>query len=79
MTFADASMLKLDNPASFTGQIDGLAVGDIIDLSGTAVTKAVIAGATLTVTESDEPSCLSNRRRALRQLLRRSKRWCGRR
>ena len=53
VTFADASMLKLDNPASFTGQIDGLAVGDIIDLSGTAVTKTVIAGATLTVTESN--------------------------
>ena len=53
VTFADASTLKLDNPASFIGQIDGLAVGDIIDLSETAVTKAVIAGSTVTVTESN--------------------------
>ena len=55
VTFDDASTLKLDNatPISFTGQIDGLAVGDIIDLSGISVSKAVIDGSTLTVTESN--------------------------
>ena len=51
--FSDASTLKLDNPASFSGQIDGLAVGDIIDLKGTTVTSAFIDSSTLTVTESN--------------------------
>ena len=47
--------MKLDNvtPTSFTGHIDGLVVGDIIDLSDTTVTSAVITGSTLTVTESN--------------------------
>ena len=47
--------LKLDNPTptSFTGHINGLAIGDIIDLTNTTVTSAVIIGSTLTVTESD--------------------------
>ena len=47
--------LKLDNPTptSFTGHINGLAIGDIIDLTNTAVTSAVISGSTLTVTESN--------------------------
>ena len=47
--------LKLDNPTttSFTGHINGLAIGDIIDLTNTTVTSAVISGSTLTVTESN--------------------------
>ena len=53
VTFADASTLKLDNPASFTGEIEGLNVGDIIDLAGTTVTREAVSGSTLTVTESN--------------------------
>ena len=48
-------MLMLDNPTptSFTGQINGLAFGDTIDLTNTRVTSAIISGSTLTVTESN--------------------------
>ena len=44
VTFEGPGTLKLDNvtPTSFTGQIDGLVVGDVIDLSDTTVTSAVI-------------------------------------
>jgi hypothetical protein len=45
--------LKLDLPADFTGDITGLVVGDVIDLAGISVTKAVIDGSTLNVTESN--------------------------
>ena len=47
--------LKLDNPTptTFTGQIKGLALGDVIDLTNTTVTSVVINGSTLTVTESN--------------------------
>ncbi len=38
---------------NLTGQINGLAVGDIIDLANTTVTSASITGSTLTVTESN--------------------------
>ena len=56
VTFIDPGTLKLDNvtPTSFTGQINGLAVGDIIDLSDISVSKAVIDGSTLIVTESND-------------------------
>ena len=49
------STLKLDNPTptSFTGHINGLVLGDIIDLTNTTVTGAAISGSTLTVTESN--------------------------
>ena len=50
--------LKLDNPTptSFTGHINGLAVGDIIDLTNTTVTSAVISGSTLTMRPTIELS-----------------------
>ncbi len=55
VTFNDAATLKLDNvtATSFTGQIDGLTIGDIIELSNISVTSAVINGSTLLVTESN--------------------------
>jgi probable HAF family extracellular repeat protein len=53
--FDDASTLKLDQPADFTGPINGLAVGDIIDLTRTTITSTSLVGSTLTVTtESSE-------------------------
>ena len=42
--------LKIDNPASFTGAITGLAAGDVIDLGGLTATSAVVNGSTLTLT-----------------------------
>ena len=42
--------LKIDNPASFTGTISGLAAGDVIDVDGLTVTSAVVNGSTLTLT-----------------------------
>jgi hypothetical protein len=42
--------LKIDNPASFTGTINGLVAGDVIDLGGLTVTSAVSNGSILTVT-----------------------------
>ena len=54
VTFEGAGgMLKLDNPSSFTGQISGLVIGDIIDLTNTTVKNAAINGSTLTVTKSN--------------------------
>ena len=57
VTFYSAGgTLKLDNPTptTFTGHINGLIVGDTIDLINTTVTSAVISGSTLTVTESNK-------------------------
>ena len=79
VTFADASTLKLDNPASFTGPIQGLTAGDMIDLPGTAVTKAVISGQTLTVTESNGIQLSYKVAGELSGILRHTKRRCGRR
>lgn len=45
--------LALGQPANFTGHINGLAPGDIIDMVDTTVKSAVISGNTLTVTETD--------------------------
>ena len=60
VTFTGSSgTLKLDIPVDFTvssggpGEVDGLVVGDIIDLKNTAVISAVINGSTLIVTEGD--------------------------
>ncbi|MGH9808768.1 MAG: beta strand repeat-containing protein, partial [Terriglobia bacterium] len=47
--FNDASTLKLEATSSFTGDVSGLSVGDIIDLSGITVTSATFSGSTLTV------------------------------
>ena len=41
--------LKLEASSSFTGTIDGLATGDIIDLTNTVVTNAYFDGSTLFV------------------------------
>ena len=46
--------LKLDNPASFSGAIAGLALGDSIDLAGVQATGAVLNGSTLTVTAGSQ-------------------------
>ena len=53
VTFAGSGTLILDNPASFTGQIAGLEVGDTIDLAGTQAQSTTISGSTLTVTETN--------------------------
>ena len=55
VSFNDAATLKLDNvtATSFTGHIDGLAVGDTIELSKISVASAVINGSALLVSESD--------------------------
>jgi hypothetical protein len=44
--------LQLDAPATFTGGIGGLALGDAITFSGETVSSAVISGTTLTVVGS---------------------------
>jgi hypothetical protein len=44
--------LKLGAPDSFTGAINGLALGDAIDFVGTTVTGATVVGSTLTVARS---------------------------
>ena len=46
------STLKLDDPAAFTGQIDGAYAGDTIDLGGVTATGISYDGTTLTVTEA---------------------------
>ena len=67
--------LKLDNPASFSGTIAGLALGDTIDLAGIQATSAAINGSTLDghgrIADADLPGL---GHRALRQCLRRPKR-----
>ena len=57
VTFYSAGgTLKLDNPTptTFTGHINGLIVGDTIDLINATATSAAISGSTLTVTESNK-------------------------
>ena len=50
VTFDDASTLKLDGTSDFTGNVTGLAIGDIIDLAGSgSVTTASFNGSKLTV------------------------------
>jgi hypothetical protein len=51
VTFATGAtgLLKLDAPATFTGPITGLVVGDIIDFSKTTATSPVLSGTTLSV------------------------------
>ena len=44
-------VLKLDDPASFTGMIAGLGLGDTIEFANTTITNASVNGSTLTVTE----------------------------
>jgi FecR protein/WD40-like Beta Propeller Repeat len=56
VTFDDASTLKLDQPAEFTGHIDGLAIGDIIDLTDMSVDSTSLDGSTLTVHVTDGPT-----------------------
>ena len=46
--------LKLDSPASFSGAIAGLALGDSIDLAGIQATSASVNGSTLTVTAGSQ-------------------------
>jgi hypothetical protein len=46
------STLQLDAPASYTGRIARLALGDAIKFSSETVSSAVISGSTLTVTGS---------------------------
>ena len=50
----NAGTLRLENPSGFAGagQIEGLALGDIIDFPGATITSASISGSTLQVTES---------------------------
>ena len=45
--------LKLDAPAAFTGPIEGLVVGDAIDLVGITASSATYSGSTLTINETD--------------------------
>ena len=69
--------LMLGQPTQFTGDIEGLAIGDVIDLPGITVLSAVINGSTLVVTESNNTIAnLPGRRLARRKLFRYSKRQC---
>ncbi len=49
VTFNGAGTLQLDDPTSFTGEIKGLAAGDVIDLAGTNITSAIWNGSSLSV------------------------------
>jgi hypothetical protein len=61
VNFNDASAsLKLDNPAAFAGVLNGLIVGDAIDLGGIVVAGAVVSGSVLTVTEANSSTLTFN-------------------
>ena len=52
ITYAGVGTLTINPTANFTGAIDDLVLGDIVDFANnTAVTNAVISGSTLTVDE----------------------------
>ena len=51
-----SGLLTLDSPATFGGSISGLATGDIIFLSGTAISGANLSGSSLTVAQYSGPS-----------------------
>src|SRR5262249_17112302 len=53
ITFQADGQLKLDQPATYSGTIAGLQGGDSIDFAGTLVRGAVISGATLVVTQTN--------------------------
>src|SRR5271170_246981 len=44
--------LKLDAPAAFTGVIEDVVVGDVIDLAGITASSASYSGSTLTINET---------------------------
>ena len=48
-----SATLKLDAPAAFTGAIEGLVVGDAIDLAGITASSATYSGSTLTINETN--------------------------
>jgi hypothetical protein len=50
---ASSGTLRLDQPGVFTGSINDLTAGDIIDLAGVDVQSARLSGSTLTVTEAN--------------------------
>src|SRR5271170_6116998 len=45
--------LKLDAPAAFTGAIEDVVVGDVIDLAGITASSASYSGSTLTINETN--------------------------
>ncbi|MDN3276002.1 Ig-like domain-containing protein [Frankia sp. RB7] len=51
-----SGLLTLDSPSTFGGSISGLAAGDIIFLSGTAISGANLSGSSLTVAQNSAPS-----------------------
>ena len=49
----NSATLKLDAPAAFTGAIEGVVVGDAIDLAGITASSATYSGSTLTINETN--------------------------
>ena len=45
--------LKLDAPTAFTGPIEGIVIGDAIDLAGITASSATYSGSTLTINETN--------------------------
>jgi hypothetical protein len=45
--------LKLDAPTAFTGPIQGIVIGDAIDLAGITASSATYSGSTLTINETN--------------------------
>ena len=50
--FNGVSTLKLDTPTGYTGTLNGLAYGDVIEIASTTVSSATLSGADLLVTLS---------------------------
>jgi hypothetical protein len=48
-----SATFKLDAPAAFTGAIDNVVVGDVIDLAGIVASSATYNGSTLTINETN--------------------------
>ena len=53
VTFDGVGTLQINTTGDLTGAIDGLVLGDTIDFAGTTITRALIEGSTLAVTESN--------------------------
>ncbi len=50
----NSATFKLDAPAAFTGAIEGVVVGDAIDLAGITASSATYSGSTLTINETND-------------------------
>jgi hypothetical protein len=60
ITFEGIGQLTADQPDVITGTLEGLQIGDSIDLVNTEVTSAILTGNSLTITTSGGQPCTYN-------------------